>query len=166
VDSVEDFAAEVARFEEWALHSVSAGEGAAREALTRITSLYMAGLQLPSSSAEEAEYDESVTGLPDGIVANVKGHSGVPFDYYGVVFSPQVIPHEEPVIGSLDDDVRDIFRDVVTGLRAFESGDRNGALWEWRERLQDHWGRHAVGAIRSLHIWIAENAPESLLADD
>ncbi len=139
---------------------------AAREALIRITSLYIAGLELPQPIAGGAENGDGVDSLPGSDVSKVKGHGGIPFDYYRVVFDPHKIPPEEAILGSLDDDILDIFRDVVTGLRVFESGNRSAALWEWGIHFKNHWGRHAVCAIHSLHVWLTENAPEHLSADN
>jgi hypothetical protein len=76
---------------------------------------------------------------------------------YGEVFNPLIVPPEEPVLGSLSDDITDIYRDVVTGLREYEAGRRTQALWEWGFGFQAHWGEHATGAIRALHCWLASN---------
>ena len=81
---------------------------------------------------------------------------------YGEVFDPLTIPSEEPVIGSIADDIIDIYRDVVTGLRAYRLGDLANARWEWAFNFAHHWGEHATGAIRALHAWLAANAPDDL----
>jgi hypothetical protein len=73
-----------------------------------------------------------------------------------------MITTETPVVGSLSDDLADIYRDVVTGLRAYDRGDRAGAVWEWRFNLHAHWGAHATGAMRALHWWLCNNDPGRL----
>jgi hypothetical protein len=166
VNSVDQFAAEAARFEEWAHSSEFVGEQAAREALIRITSLYLVALQLPSPFTDNLGDGPDVDRLADENVAKVKAHRSIPIDFYGEVFDPHIIPPDEAIIGSIADDVLDISRDVATGLRAFESGNRNGAIWEWAVSFRHHWGRHAVSAIRAIHIWLADNAVERLSADD
>jgi hypothetical protein len=86
----------------------------------------------------------------------------LPLDYYSEIFDPTVVPAEAPVTGSVSDDLADIYRDVVTGLRAYKRGDRAGAIWEWSFGLHSHWGAHAIGAIRALHWWLRNNAPNRL----
>lgn len=89
---------------------------------------------------------------------------GLPLDFYHEVFDPLPFPPEDPVVGSLSDDLADIYRDVVTGLRAYEAGRRAQAVWEWGFNLRAHWGEHATSAIRALHCWLAEHAPDRLAA--
>ena len=89
----------------------------------------------------------------------------LPFEFYGEVFDPLPVPPEEPVVGSLADDLCDIYRDVVTGLRAYEAGLRAHAVWEWGFGFRHHWGEHATGAIRALHCWLADNALDRLAAE-
>ena len=81
----------------------------------------------------------------------------LPFDYYGEVCDPSVLPPEGPAIGSLADDLADIDRDVVGGLRAFLAGRPAAAAEAWETWLWGHWGGHATGAIRALHAWLAAN---------
>jgi hypothetical protein len=66
----------------------------------------------------------------------------LPFDY----------DTPEPDIGDLGDDLADIWRDLVTGLRAREDGaTANDILWQWKLDFESHWGAHAVDALRLLH---------------
>ena len=90
--------------------------------------------------------------------------AALPLDFYGEVYDPTEITGEAPVTGSLSDDLEDIYRDVVTGLRAYQRGDRAGAVWEWSFNLHAHWGAHATGAMRALHWWLRNNARNRLSA--
>jgi hypothetical protein len=135
-DPCDRFAEEAALFELWARSRGAGGEAAAREGLLRITRLYLAALDLPRAEG-----------------------SG---DYYGQVSNPLAVPPEEPGIGSVADDIADIYRDIVTGLREYRAGRTMAALWEWEFGFRQHWGDHATGAIRALHAWLAEHAPEHL----
>jgi hypothetical protein len=74
------------------------------------------------------------------------------------VFDPFVLPPEEPVVGSIADDVADIYGDVVGGLVEYEASRTAQAVWEWKFQLRSHWGRHATDAMYALHIWLTENA--------
>lgn len=157
MDSVDLFAAEATRFEEWACSDETDPGLAARKALIRISTIYLAALQLPPPFNEELERRPDVERLPSEENAKVMAYRGIPIDMYGEVFDPIPIPPEEPVIGSIADDVVDIYRDIVTGLRAYQNGNKSGALWEWGFGFQHHWGEHATGAIRAIHAWLASN---------
>jgi hypothetical protein len=160
MDSVDAFAEEAGRFELWARDGITKGDAGAREALIRLTRLYVAGLVLPSIMDAARGDVERVKDEEWGAV--LRDCSRLPLDYYGEIFDPLMVPPEEAGVGSLADDLADIYRDVVTGLRAYRKGMRSEALWEWGFGLQVHWGEHATGAIRALHCWLAANAPDRL----
>jgi hypothetical protein len=166
MDTVERFAAEAASFQEWAQHDSNRGERAAREALLRITRLYLAALELPAAWSEELANQPDVERVSDAEWSEVFAAAArLPADHYGEVFEPWADPPAEPVVGSLADDIADIYREVVGGLRAYQSGRRAAAVWEWGFGLRHHWGEHATGAIRALHCWLAENAFDQLASD-
>ncbi|MEM6789038.1 MAG: DUF5063 domain-containing protein [Myxococcota bacterium] len=71
-----------------------------------------------------------------------------PHDLYWEVFDPYV--DEEPVAGSLLDDFLDIYHHLKRGLVAFDEGQQQDAVWEWRFHFDHHWGDHAVDALRAL----------------
>jgi hypothetical protein len=58
---------------------------------------------------------------------------------------------EEPVCGDLRDDLQDIYDDLRTGIREYEAGRKNNAIWDWKFGVDNHWGQHAVDAIRALN---------------
>lgn len=73
--------------------------------------------------------------------------------YYREFFDPDpaLIDSEEPCIGDVQDDLLDTFREVKSGLIAFEQGHAQEAAWRWAFNHQVHWGRHATAAIFALH---------------
>jgi hypothetical protein len=76
-------------------------------------------------------------------------------DYYREIFDPY--DEDAEVMGSVSDDVSDIYRDVKEGLSLFDAGgpdDLRDAAWHWRFTFFAHWGEHATGALRALY-WIA-----------
>lgn len=77
---------------------------------------------------------------------------------YAEVFDPYAHPGEEPVTGSLADDVADIYRHLADGLAKWRRGEVDAALWEWRFGFTIHWGEHATGALRALYA-LAANHP-------
>jgi hypothetical protein len=162
VDAVEAFAQEAARFGEWARFATSAGAAAAREALVGLVRLYGAALALPRewSDGLDARVPAAVDDDEVKAVASAAS-SRLPLDMYGEVFDPLPVPAEEPVVGSLVDDLSDIYRDVATGLWLYNGGHREEALWQWAFTFRIHWGEHATGAIRALHCWLVAHAPSS-----
>lgn len=166
MDAVEQFAIEAARYRDWARNGTDQGERAAREALLRITQLYLAALHLPPPWSDElANQPDAERASDPERLAVTEACRRFPFDFYGEVFDTQPIPPEVLVVGSLSDDIGDIYRDVVTGLQEYEVGRRAQAVWEWGFGFRTHWGEHATGAIRALHCWLAANAFERLAAD-
>ena len=159
IDAVAQFAGEAARFRDWARDGTDSGELSVRNALIRIATLYLAALELPPEWSEELAdapdakriSDEERWAIDRGISARL------PFSAYARVFDPFVLPPEEPVVGTIGDDVADIYRDVVSGLIEYQAGRTAQAVWEWAFQLRLHWGRHATDAIYALHIWLTEN---------
>ena len=70
------------------------------------------------------------------------------FDAYFEVFDPFV--EDELVIGSLTDDLGDIYVDLCEGLEYNQLGRYADALWSWRFSFDTHWGDHLVDALRAL----------------
>jgi Domain of unknown function (DUF5063) len=71
---------------------------------------------------------------------------------YREIFDPYEPQSEPEVTASLADDLRDIHRDLLSGLRKWFRGESGEALWEWRFGFESHWGEHATGALRALHV--------------
>jgi hypothetical protein len=162
-DSVERFAEEARLFERWLLDGSEHDADAAREALRRLLKLYSCALDLPEPWSDELEAAPEVSRLDEGEFRRAYDASKrLPLDLYSEVFDPTIVPADEAVVASLADDLGDIYRDVGTGLRAYESGNRAGAVWEWSFNLRSHWGAHATGAIRALHWWLKESALDRL----
>lgn len=166
MDSVTKFAEEAAAFERWLLSGTDRGADAARECLIRLLQLYRAGIDLPPEWSDELESRTDIERVSDAEWRRASEASGrLPLDYYSEVFDPTTVPGEAPVVCSIANDLADIHRDVVTGLRAYERGDRAGAIWEWSNGLHSHWGAHATGAMRALHWWLCNNASHRLSDD-
>lgn len=167
MDPVARFADAAAAFARWLLAGEDQEADAARGGLIRLLELYRAGIELPPGSSSAMDDRPSVERVGDEEWRKAYDATRrLPIDYYSEVFDPTEVPAEDrPVIGSVADDLADIYRDVVTGLRAYEKGDRVGAIWEWSFHLQVHWGAHATGAIRALHWWLRNNAADRLSGD-
>jgi hypothetical protein len=153
---VREFADAAASFREWVDHDKLRGSEKAKAALLMILDLYTKALKVPFVWNDEAHPE-----IPEVSHAEWQAiygtDMGLPLDRYGVVFNPLDVPPEEPDTGSLHDDIADIYRDVVTGLRLYEAGHVNAAVASWHESVRNHWGWHATGAIRTLHWWLTSN---------
>ncbi|MBW8825068.1 MAG: DUF5063 domain-containing protein [Acidobacteria bacterium] len=121
-----------------------------RAILASAVALIAAALELPDIEPSEADYDDP-DDLDDDcrLVATRIGEAVRGHDPYWEVFDPRLM--DEPVAGSLIDDLSDIYRDLRRGLAIASAGFAPDALWEWRFSFESHWGNHAVDAIRVLH---------------
>lgn len=132
MDSVVKFAQEAAAFEQWLLNGTDRDADAARAGLIRLVALYGAGIDLSPEWSDDLEGREDVECVSDEEWRMAYEASGrLPLDTYSEVFDPTAVAGEEPVVGSVSDDLADVCREVVAGLRACNLGDRAGAVWEW-----------------------------------
>jgi hypothetical protein len=70
-------------------------------------------------------------------------------DNYKMVFDPWKT--EEPIYGSISDDLADIWRDLKNGLLVLKKDDASNAICEWRLSFLQHWGPdHATTLLRPL----------------
>jgi|SRR5688572_1874125 len=77
--------------------------------------------------------------------------------WYWMYFEPMKTQVEKaaPIGGNLADDLADVYRDVVPGLRAWDTHDDSlldEIAFQWmRGGFEIHWGAHAVDALGILH---------------
>ena len=112
-------------------------------ARTRLLALYAAALSLPSNPAfgdVQVDADAPPPGPWSGFAEK---------DIYWEVFDPY--EQDQPVAGSLSDDLLDVYKDVARGLALWDSSHHVEAIWEWRFHFVVHWGDHAIDALRALH---------------
>ena len=163
MDSVAKFAKQAAFFQDWLLSGTDQESDSARECLIRLLELYLAGIQLPPEWSDELEGRADVESISnEEWLSAVEATRRLPLDFYKQVFDPTEITSQGPVMGSLSDDLADIYRDVVTGLRAYEHGELAEAVWEWSFGLHIPWGAHATSAILALYWWLCNNSPNHL----
>jgi len=73
---------------------------------------------------------------------------------YWEVFDPFDHEDHDPVCGDLVDDLGDIYQDVKRALLIFEldtPAAREDAIWQLKFGFENHWGRHAIGALTAVH---------------
>jgi len=80
-----------------------------------------------------------------------------PFDNYQEVFDPLIQLSEEPVPGSLSENIADIYQDLKDFLLAYRIGTvevMNDALWFCIENFENYWGQRLVNGLRHIHMLI------------
>jgi hypothetical protein len=105
--------------------------------------------------------DPDVDPLRDALANAFEG-----IDEYVEVFDPILSPQVVP--GSLSGDLAVVAADLSHGLRHFEAGRVDEALWWWQFSYLSSWGSHAVGALRAVQSILAHlrlDADEETVAD-
>lgn len=167
MDAVDRFAVQAAEFEEWARRGTAEGERATREALVQLMRLYLAALDLPPAWSEELTDQPQLESIGTEEWRDVASACNrFPLAVYAEVFDPFADPPQDPVAGLIPDDISDIYRDVVTGLRAYRAGRRSQALWQWAFNFRHHWGEHVTSALRAFDCWFRANASDALAAEN
>ena len=103
--------------------------------------LYKQALELPETEPDNVSSPLRITHLPTPSISCS--------DVYWEVFSP--LEKDDPVCGSFYDDLSDIYIDLYFGIMEYDAGHINNAIWTWKFGVDNHWGQHAVDAIRALH---------------
>lgn len=80
----------------------------------------------------------------------MKRCAGFPIGHYNTHLEPFVIPSQEIGIGSLGDDIADIYRDLMEGLDLHQQGHLESACFYWALLYRSHWGQHAVEALNAI----------------
>jgi hypothetical protein len=78
-------------------------------------------------------------------------------DLYFCVFNARV--YDEPVGGSLADDLADIYLELSSSLDDFDAGQHDDAVWGWRFALRGHAGDHLSRALPAIHAILKEEQP-------
>ncbi len=121
-----------------------------------LAELYAAGLRLPDVERPEDEASE--------VKSTVQRWEGLgDLTFYWEVGDPY--QWEAPVVGSLSDDLMEIYYDLKRGLAVFDQGGEASiasAVWEWRSNFAKNWGEHTVDALRILHRAILRAIDEHL----
>ncbi len=148
---VEKFAELAEDYCKWAEGPASAPSKEHFIATNYVAKLYLAGLELPMTEAED---DLDAPNVPDDEYKKIfKRFGALPFQYYWEIFDPVVEKPEEPVTGDVCDDLADIYRDLKVGLKYWDKGQHQNAVFHWKTSFGFHWGRHATSALHALHCF-------------
>jgi hypothetical protein len=119
-------------------------------------------LALPTLTFTEGS-DAKSTIIHDARPRAYAAAARLPLDLYRDVADVTALNSGELVTRSLADDLADIHGDLAAGLRSYDAGQLDAAVWEWRFGFAHHWGAHAVNATRVLHTWLQDNRPDLLV---
>jgi Domain of unknown function (DUF5063) len=128
--------------------------------LAALASLYAAGHILPDLGLSDDAPDipdslDVTTNEWRSVFGRVQKALGTQ-EAYWAYFDPggPADADEEPICHSLADDLADVYRDVMPGLRAWSAQDDRyleTIVFDWKTLFGSHWGLHAVSAMRALH---------------
>jgi hypothetical protein len=122
-----------------------------RQAEIAIAELYGAGLRLPNTEASDRDAPEMPIEDRRRLMAEIVDTIGGDSIPYSFVFHP-LKPNEEPVGGSLADDLASIYEDLYEGSALLaSSGTAEDVISTWKINFESHWGRHALGALQALN---------------
>ena len=115
-----------------------------------IAELYEAALRLPPTEPSEDDAPDMPLEDRSRLMAEAIERIGGDSIFYSFVFHP-LEPTEDPVGGTLADDLASIYEDLYPGVELFGAGgSHQDVIWTWRFNFQVHWGRHALGALQAL----------------
>ncbi|WP_100488345.1 DUF5063 domain-containing protein [Sporolactobacillus pectinivorans] len=112
--------------------------------LKNLLRLYHKGLDLPQVTLETSKSTKVDVSYPKLKIKK--------YDTYWEVFNPY--QPDEPIQGSLTDDISDIYHDLKEGISLYEQKKYKEAVWHWKFNFEMHWGAHAIDAMRALHYLI------------
>ena len=125
----------------------------------QLLTLYAGILEIPLAFPEDDRPDDPLPAGRERLLEDALSALFGPADNYRVIFDPYDSVADQPVIGSLANDLIGIYGDLYRGLRRWEAGDTEEASYEWRFGFQYHWGRHlafalqAIFALQFAHSW-------------
>jgi len=120
-----------------------------------LAELYSSALYLPAVEPDTAGTYETPFSTEEWarLFHSLKEKIGPLDAYWGIFDSTE---KSDPVQGSLAGDISEIYFDLKQDLQLEEEGITAGdLLWELRESFREHWGRHALEAlkaIRDMHL--------------
>jgi hypothetical protein len=124
--------------------------------LLEVSQILLAGAQLgasrdvilPGNWEPEVGEDPDLDALRTGLAARL------PSDDYAEIFDPYSADTRATAF-RLSDDIAAVAADLIHGLKHYEAGRADEALWWWQFSYVNHWGTHGGAALRALHSVVA-----------
>jgi hypothetical protein len=151
--AIQKFADAVQRFCVWAESLPGDPFQEMKIAQQLLSELQFRVVALPDLEPSEEDYVDVITSEQR---KDVYGRFMVlPVQGYWDTYDPLGEEGKEPVFNLLPDDLADIYKDIKEGLKLFEEGKINDAVWEWRFHFEGHWGRHLTSAQRAIYSYFS-----------
>lgn len=64
---------------------------------------------------------------------------------------------KEPCVGSLSDDLADIYCDLKSAMITYEKGELDTAIWGWKFQVKYHSGEHITGAMKAISVLVHQH---------
>lgn len=154
------FAETVRGYCRWVEGEPASNEVEAKTARLLVARLYAQALELSAAASWNGDAPEI---SHEVWVSVFKRFASLSVSYYGECLDPLEVPASDTCLGDLGDDLADIWRDLKPGLDVFDSGEIEGAVFEWQQGFRIHWGMHAASALYILQRWIERNADRQTL---
>ncbi len=118
-------------------------EGNSKDLIALLMKLYLAALELPEMDIDTIEDD-----ISEEEVITARFRDRMPLTYQGFYYP---FRDNEPVCGSLLEDLNEILGDLQEGIAAYKNRHYGNAVHLWSLFFNSHWGQHAIDAIKALH---------------
>jgi hypothetical protein len=118
-----------------------------------VASIYSAALALPATEPTDTRANPSALSNEEWMRLFLELQARLR-DFDSLWVAPGGTGPSGPGDTSLSDDLADLYRDLKDGLALWHAGNpqsRTDAIWEWRFGFENHWGRHALSALRDMH---------------
>jgi hypothetical protein len=149
---LESFVEEVRVFCDWVEKPPANSDSELKILMRLLAQLHIRVLELPEFEAGDDDIEPEQPSQE--ALGKICGRFGsLPVNYYTMCFDPLAVPPEEPVEGSLADDVSDIYSDLKQGLSLYDAGHTSEAGWQWNFSFLTHWGKHLTSAQCALHSY-------------
>jgi hypothetical protein len=124
--------------------------------LLEVSQVLLAGAQLgaskdvilPGNWEPEVGADPDLDELRGGLARGLR-----PCDEYAELFDPYA--DTTATSFRLSDDVAAVAADLVHGLKHYQAGRPDEAMWWWQYSYFNHWGTHGGAALRALHAVVS-----------
>lgn len=151
LEAINTFAALARGYCEWCEHPRK-GRHPGRLAMLWLSRVHEGVLNLPKVSRRES--------IPEGPglrelqerEGRRRTHLYMFQTYYRKVFDPDPKGTEDPLLGSVVDDLVGVYSDLSNGLRLHENGYPLQACRQWVSSYENHWGMHATGALTAIYF--------------
>lgn len=108
--------------------------------LSEVIELPEISLESDGEEIRDDRYDTILQGLKVQFAEN---------NYYTMMFEAFGIA-AEPAVGSISDDLADMWRELKSGLESLQQGRLENAVAQWRSSFGNGWGDQATQVLRPL----------------